>query len=215
MGKKLRIGFNRDFYPLAHGDSERCSGIVIDIVKKALARTEFSVEFVPRSLNNLSRQFADGEIHAFAGIAITDERRRQVKFSTPLIDSGGAWFRLSGRESPLETAATPKAGPLAAVISSLFPDVHVQGTSGYDSALGLALAGDVDAAALNIQVGRHIAQRDYPGIFSLPESPFYRLQLALAFARETDLRLINAFNCVVDVLHENGSIDAIVSGHMS
>lgn len=215
MGKMLRIGFNRDFYPLAHGDSGHSSGIVIDIVKQALARTDISAAFVPRSLDNLSRQFADGDIQAFAGIAITADRQRQVVFSTPLIDSGGAWFRLGDCKNPIETAATPSAGPLVSAIESLFPDIRIHEVPDYRTALGKAVAGEVDAAALNIHVGRHQANNYFPGALSLPAKPFSPLQLGMAFELRTDRGFIKAFDGAIEAIRRLGVIDDIVRQYMA
>jgi len=213
MHKTLRIGFNRDFYPFAHGDSEQCSGIVIDIVKRAMAMAAYSVEFVPRSLDNLARQFADGEIHAFAGIAITLDRQLQVVFSTPLVESGGAWFRLRNAEAPMTAIATPSAGPLVTAVQSQFPNINIRGVADYRSALELTISGEVDAAALNIHVGADMAQRYFPNEFLLPDRPFCQLHLGLAFARETEARIINSFDAAVGFLRQDGSIDAIASEH--
>lgn len=210
MGMKLRIGFNRDFYPLAHGDAQHATGVVVDIVKSAFARTKFPVEFVPCSLNNLSRHFADGEIQAFAGVAITDSRRQQVIFSAPLIDSGGAWFQLQGAKSPPQTAATPSAGPLLAVIESQFPGVEVQGVRDYRDALAMAMAGEVDAAALNVHVGGQQADRYFPGSFLSPAQPFCSLQLGVAFERNTDSGSIIAFDAAIEDMRGGGVIDDVL-----
>lgn len=210
MGMKLRIGFNRDFYPLAHGDAQRATGIIVDIVKTAFARTKFSVDFVPCTLNNLSRHFADGEIQAFAGVAITDSRRQQVIFSAPLIDSGGAWFQLRGAKSPPQTAATPSAGPLLAVIESQFPGIAVRGVGDYYEALAMAVAGEVDAAALNVHVGVQQAYRYFPGSFVSPAKPFWPLQLGVAFARAADSESISAFNAEIEKMRRDGAIDDVL-----
>ena len=210
MGKKLRIGFNRDFYPLAQGDAKRASGIIVDIVSSVFARTEFPVEFVPCSLDNLSRHFTEGDVQAFAGIAITDVRRQQVIFSAPVIDSGGAWFRLNGAGSQPQSAATPSAGPLQSVIESRFPGIRVHGVRNYCDALEMAVTGEVDAAALNVHVGSHQAIRDFPGRFLLPAQLFLSLQLGVAFARDTDTNLIRVFNVELEKMRRGGGMDNVM-----
>ena len=59
-----------------------------------------------------------------------------------------------------KTVATPRAGPLASQLAASRPDVTVTMT-GYDESLSTMLAGEANAAALNLQGGIRLARAKY------------------------------------------------------
>ncbi|WP_338185882.1 transporter substrate-binding domain-containing protein, partial [Jatrophihabitans sp.] len=78
-----------------------------------------------------------------------------------------------------KTVATPSAGPLAGHISSNTPEIRLVTTADYDETLRLLLDGNVDAAALNLQVGSGLVNGKYPNKVTLPSHPFFELPLAV------------------------------------
>ena len=68
------------------------------------------------------------------------------------------------------------------------------GLDGYDACFQAVLDGRADAAALNLDVGRERAERDYPGKFVLPKRPFLPVRMSLACRRSDSAQLLDKFN---------------------
>jgi len=197
----LRIGFNPDFAPFADLKDGEADGLVIARLRAALDKAGLDATFLPVALPEMTERLRSGDLDALAGVAVSAERSRLFAFSRPLAMTGGAWFPRAGHGWPGDQAlrdaapgqwrvVSPRTGPLVAQIRDRFPNLEVFECRDYAAAFEAVLAGRADAAALNLQVGRLQAERDHPGLFALPQAPFFKVPLALAVAKGDPLGLI-------------------------
>lgn len=187
----VRIGYNPDFAPFAACRNGRAEGLVVARLAGALDAAGLMGDFRPVPLPTMVARLLAGDVDALAGVAVAPARDGVLAFSGPLVMTGGAWFALADAAWPdddgLRAAepgrwrvVTPAAGPLAAPVRSRFPGLRLLTCTDYPEALQAVLDGRAEAAALNLQVGRHMAARDHPGRFALPDTPFFPVPLALA-----------------------------------
>jgi len=207
----LRIGFNPDFAPFAALQDGRADGLVIARLRNALDKAGLEATFVPAPLPEMAERLQAGALDALAGVAVSAERSDALAVSRPLATTGGAWFPRAERDWPrdqaLRTAApgtlrvvSPSAGPLVAQIRTAFPTLDIVECADYAAAFETVLAGRADAAALNLQVGRLHAERDHPGRFKLPETPFFEVPLALAVPHGDPLGILRRLDPHIDPL---------------
>ena len=100
-------------------------------------------------------------------------------FSAPVVTTGGALFVRAPSPTPENLLAmagkvvvTPRAGPLADLISRAAPAVKLSLTTDYEQSLARVIDGSADAAALNYHAGAVIAARLYPGQITKPAAMF-------------------------------------------
>ncbi len=120
--------------------------------------------------------------------AINPERKKTFDFSNPYLITGGALFVKAPNPpcSPLselegKTVATPQKGPLAGYIRENYPKIRLfTDVKDYPATLEAVLDGKADAAALNTQTGTVLAQKLFPGRFSLPERGYLEIPTGVA-----------------------------------
>jgi ABC-type amino acid transport substrate-binding protein len=213
MSSRLRLGFDPEFAPLTYVESGRPAGRAIEIVRGASARARIALDLVPVGLGapgSVVKLRLDG----FACMAITPGRT-DFTFSIPYLTTEAALFfaqrtvgreEQEGQEAPAAggiTVATPRAGPLFDLLSErvtarrpALDDTPVAvarvvpGTD-YGDCLQRVLRGEVDAAALNAEVGRAMVARLFPGAFVDLPAPLPDLGLAVALTGEPqDAKLV-------------------------
>lgn len=204
MISSLRLGFDPEFAPLTWAEAGRPVGRAIEIVRAASADAGITLELVPVGLG-APGSGVELRLDGFACMAVTPGRT-DFTFSVPYLTTAAALFfarRKVGRQEPAElgepagggtgiAVATPGAGPLYDLLSEKAAtgrpaDDHspvavarvVPGTD-YRDCLGRVLRGEVDAAALNAEVGRAMVARLFPGVFVERPAPLPDLGLAVA-----------------------------------
>ena len=165
-------------------DDEGPRGIVIDSLVARLAALDWAPDWVPLQLDDQIPTLLSGDVDMLAGLGVTAERQEQVVFGAPLVETGGALFRLVDDRSELLRIATPSSGPLVRHTSAAYPDIRVVEVDDYPAALAAVLDGEVEAAALNLHVGAEFAERHHPGYFDLPRHAFAPVALAPAMRRD-------------------------------
>jgi len=210
----VRIGYEADFAPLTFREDGDACGFVIEILTLIFARIGRTAEYIPVPLPDQEKALAAGTIDAIAFKAVIPERAAAYDFSAPITVSGAAWFArdgiiTDGCPSPGSRIATPGAGPLLAQLRSRYPDFDYPAVGTYAEALDAVIDGAADCAALNFHVGRYLAERDHPGIFSLPEAPFQTLDLAMATAKDKDASMMRDFDRALAELGKDGTLRAV------
>ena len=215
MNTFIRMGFNPDFFPFTHCRNGKPGGMLIDIINMVLTGGKYSIDKISCDMESHLLQLENGEIDAFLGIAVTDERNASLNFTQPLIRTGGAWFVLSeaGDICSAKKVVTPRSGPLTSIITRLYPHMKVLPSANYSEALELVVKGEVDAAALNYHVGKNMVLDRYPGKFVIPKEMFQELDLAVAFKDDAPGELLDFFNDRIEFLGENGSLKHIVDAY--
>ncbi len=209
ISRRLRLGFDPEFAPLTCLDVSRPAGRAIEIVRAAGACAGIALEFVPVGLGAPS-SVVELRLDGFACMAVTPGRTG-FTFSIPYLTTAAALFfaqRKAGQEERAEqkrpaaggiTVATPRAGPLFDLLSEKVTASRpaldetpvtvarvVPGTD-YRDCLRRVLRGEVDAAALNAEVGRAMVARLFPGAFFELPAQLPDLGLAVALTGNTQV----------------------------
>jgi polar amino acid transport system substrate-binding protein len=206
MAEPFRIAHNQPFPPFYELKDGKSQGLTIDILSAAAGRVGIELEFVASPLEQMEQTLKDGRADALI-TAVTPERAKSYDFSAPALMTGGGLFVRSPTPTPesLEALAgkvlvTPKTGPLAAFIRQHAPAVNLSLTTDYEQSLGRVVGGIADAAALNFQAGAVIANRLYPGRFTIPQRMFEENASAVAVPKghhaEVIARLSRGLNAI-------------------
>ena len=182
----VRITHNQPFPPFSELKNGKSEGLLIDVLRAASERVGLELEFVAAPLDQMEQTLKDGRAEAFL-TAITPERLKSYDFSAPVVTTGGALFVRAPSPTPENLLAlsgkivvTPRAGPLADLISRTAPAVKLSVTTDYEQSLARVIGGSADAAALNYHAGAIIATRLYPGQVTIPHAMFQELANAVA-----------------------------------
>ncbi len=219
----IRLGYDNPFPPLAFSEGGEARGAVIDILSETFARVHIQASFIPTPMEHIRRVLEAGEVDGIAFYAITPERQVLFDFSDPLLMTGAALFvkspdplaDLRGCEN--RRVATPGTGPLSAYIQREVPGVRLLLVQDYREALETVLAGNADAAALNMHVGRDLIHRLFRGRFTLPDKVFLEMPLAVATMKGSDSSLLDKINEGLRGLKKEGTYARIMEtwfGHV-
>lgn len=197
MSRPLRLGFDPEFAPLTWAEAGRPVGRAIEVVRTASERAGITPEFVAVDLG-APADVAESRLDGFACMAVTPGRT-DFTFSVPYLTTAAAFFfaqRKVGQEAAQVAdgiaVATPRAGPLFDLLSEVaaagrptLSDKSVTVTrvvpgTNYEDCLRRVLRGEVDAAALNAEVGRAMVARLFLSAFFELPAPLPDLGLAVA-----------------------------------
>lgn len=196
----IRLAYDNPFPPLAFSEGGEARGAVIDILSEAFARIHIRASFIPTPMEHIRRLLEAGEADGIAFYAITPERKALFDFSDPLLMTGAALFVKSPepladlQECENRRVATPGTGPLSAYIQREVPGARLLLVQDYREALEAVLAGNADAAALNMHVGRDLIHRLFRGRFTLPDKVFLEMPLAVATMKGSNSSLLDKIN---------------------
>ena len=211
-----RIASNSTLPPFADVKDGKAVGLVIDIVRAAVGRAGYSVEFVPVPLDQMEPALRDGRAVATIPAASTPERRERMDFSDTLLMTGGALYVRAPEPTPAslqalsgKTVVTPRAGPLAAFIQKTAPDVKLVVTEDYETSLAKVVNGEADAAALNYQAGAAIAARLHPGKLTTPSRMFLELPFGAAVLKGQNAEFLSRLNAGLAAIRADGTYDRI------
>ena len=194
---RVRVGYQEDFSPFAALGSGGPEGIAVDILSLTFGELALEVEWVPLSLEHQISALLQNDVDVLACLGVTDQRKSQVVFGEPIILTGGVLFRLLGAPVKNDRIVTPLRGPLVSSTKETFPKSSVVTVDGYPEALKSVFEGRADAAALNIHVGRQMAERELPGKFDSPGPVFKEISLAPAWPPKHDVEFREAVNRIL------------------
>jgi ABC-type amino acid transport substrate-binding protein len=213
----VRLAHDDPFPPFSVAKDGKSEGLVIDILQASLARVNTNVVFVPAHMDKIQDLMKTGEVDGLAFLGINPERQKLYDFSAPLVITGGALFVKSPSPSPSglkefegRIVVSPLKGPLAGFIKKEFPKVNVMTVEDYPAALKAVLDGKADAAALNPQVGTHLANQLFPGSFTPPKSIFLEVPLAVAVTKGQQGALLKKVNEGLASIKNDGTYAKIV-----
>ena len=182
----FRITHNQPFPPLSELRNGKSEGLLIDVLRAASARVGLELAFIGVSVDQMEQTLKDGRADAFLS-AMTPERMKLYDFSAPVMTTGGALFVRAPSSMPEnlltmsgKVVVTPRAGPLADLISRTAPAVRLSLTTDYEQSLARVIDGSADAAALNFHAGTMIAARLYPDQITTPRAMFQEIANAVA-----------------------------------
>ncbi len=186
LAEPVRITHNHPFPPLSELRNGKSEGLLIDVVRAASVRVGLEIEFVGVPVEQMELTLKDGRADAFL-TAMTPERLKFYDFSAPVVTTGGALFVRAPSPTPEnllalsgKIVATPRAGPLADIITRTALAVNLSVTTNYEESLARVIEGSADAAALNYQAGAVMAARLYPEQITIPRGMFQETVNAVA-----------------------------------
>lgn len=190
-------------------------GEVADILRAIAAREGIDVVFVPLT-ENTAETLQSGAADAVAPYLATSAGLQKYDFTETLMTSGGGLFVRAPNAAPADlgslagkTVVTPSFGPFVSYIHENFPNVKVIAAASYQESLDRVLAGQADAAALNIQEGSSVVTRSYAGKISVPATPFLHESLVLAVLKGQHPELIRRVNAGLAAIRLDGTIAKI------
>ncbi|MGE0736069.1 MAG: substrate-binding periplasmic protein [Alphaproteobacteria bacterium] len=216
MANTIIVGFDTPFEPFSVLENGVPSGITVEVAAAALARIGYQATFKPLALDASEAALLSGEVDALAFKGIVDERRRIMDFSQPVVRTGAALFARAGLAATDTLAAfkggsiaTPRKGPLGAVIAREAPHIRIVATISYDDTLQAVADGAVDAAALNFHAAARMIRKRFPEKFSMPAAPFLRIPLGFTVAKGKHAALLRAFDAALAELEREGELARI------
>jgi polar amino acid transport system substrate-binding protein len=211
----IRITHNQPFPPLSELKNGQSEGLLIDVLRAASARVGLEIEFVPAPLEQMEQTLRDGRADAVL-TAMTPERLKVYDFSAPVLATGGAFFVRAPNPPPENLLAmsgkvlvTPKAGPLADLISRTAPAVKLSLTTNYEQSFARVIDGSADAAALNFHAGAVIAARLYPDRITKPATMFQETKNAVAVPKGKLAEFLARLSHGLDAVRADGTWDEI------
>ncbi|MFN0303166.1 MAG: substrate-binding periplasmic protein [Burkholderiales bacterium] len=212
MRRTFKIGFDVPFEPFGLLDDGKPSGMLIELIDTLLTRARVAHEFVSMTLAETEGALFGGRVDALAFKGVTPERLKTMRFSDPLIVSGGATFtRTDARPEPNlrayagKTLVTPRKGPLWMNVERNHPDITLVDGDSYEGSFTALIAGKADVAALNLHAGIAIATRLFPGQIRMPSEPYTPLPISFAIAKGGPTALVEAINRELAVARSDGT----------
>lgn len=212
----VALGYDPHFQPFTCREEGAARGLAIELVRTAFGRAGIDVAFVPADLSSRSGQLARGEIQGLACLAVTPARVTDFEFSRPYLSTGAALFAPSGvtpralGDAAGLSVATPTTGPVVAFLRANLPDVVLVLVDGYREALDAVLENTVDVAALNVEAGRWLAEKWFPGRFGPPGLRFMEAGLAVAMPPAAGRGFLADFDAGLEAIQADGTYSAIV-----
>ena len=201
MPPTFKIGFDVPFEPFGLLEDGKPSGMLIELIDTLLTRASVAHEFVSMTLAETEAALFGGRVDALAFKGVTPERLKTMRFSEPLVVSGGATFtRTDSRPEPNlrayagKTLVTPRKGPLWMNVERNHPDIALVDGDSYEGSFTTLIAGKADVAALNLHAGIAIATRLFPGRIRTPTEPYTPLPISFAIANSGPAALVEAIN---------------------
>jgi len=219
----LRVAVLEKFPPFIETTEGRPQGAFIDALEAAAQRAKLAVIFEPVSLNLWQKTLDEGLADALYPMAVTPKLLKAYDFSEPILSSGGGLFVRAPENTPdgLDVLAgkivvTPRSGPLASYIAETAPAVRLMITEGYEESLTDLVSGAADAAALNLEVGAHLAEQLHPGKITSADRYFWELPLALLMSKGRDAKpaILEALNRGIRDMRTDGTMKLIMSSVM-
>jgi ABC-type amino acid transport substrate-binding protein len=215
----FRLSHIKSFDPFAIVKGDESEGLSVDILREALGKVGLKVVFVGQDQEKEQESLAQGQVDGLTFFAINPERKKTYDFSDPYLMTGGALFVKSPnppcsdlKELEGKIVATPLKGPLAGYIKEKYPKITVYtDVKDYQATLQAVLDEKAYAAALNTQVGAVLAQKLYPGKFSLPDKGYQEIPIGVAVMKGKQEVLLKKFNEGLKAILSDGTYDSIIA----
>ncbi|AIF52357.1 amino acid ABC transporter substrate-binding protein [Pelosinus sp. UFO1] len=152
--KKIVIGLDDSFPPMGfRDDKNNIVGFDIDMAKEAAKKLGMEVEFKPIDWSSKEAELNGKRIDAlWNGMNITEERKKNVLFSEPYMESKQLIFVLAG--SPIKSAADLSGKVVAVQQASIGEEVVVKDATLKSSLKDFKVYPDFIAAFMDLNTGR-------------------------------------------------------------
>lgn len=152
--KKIVIGLDDSFPPMGFRDEQNnIVGFDIDLAKEAAKRLDMEVEFKPIDWSSKEAELNAKRVDAlWNGMSITDERKKNVLFSDPYMESKQLIFVLAG--SPIKSAADLSGKVVGVQQASIGEEEVVKDVTLKNSLKDFKVYPDCIAAFMDLNTGR-------------------------------------------------------------
>lgn len=152
--KKIVIGLDDSFPPMGFRDEKNnIVGFDIDMAKEAAKKLGMEVEFKPIDWSSKEAELNGKRIDAlWNGMNITEERKKNVLFSEPYMESKQLIFVMAG--SPIKSAADLAGKVVGVQQTSIGEEVVVKDVKLKSSLKDFKLYPDCIAAFMDLKTGR-------------------------------------------------------------
>lgn len=211
----IKLAYDDPFPPFSFTRKGRAEGMIIDILSEVLKKVK--VTFIPSPMKDIENLLNTNRVDGISFYGVNPWRKEIFDFSNPIIPTGGALFTKSSKPSNPELmkfegvkVVTPRKGPLKDYIQKEFPKVVLFLVDDYFEALETVLKEEADGAALNIHVGINLINQLFPGLFTIPDRVFLKIDLATAVLKGKHPSLLEDINRGLKEIKENWIYDEIV-----
>ena len=152
--QKIVIGLDDSFPPMGFRDEKNnIVGCDVDMAKEAAKRLGIEVEFKPIDWSSKEAELSAKRIDAlWNGMNITEERKKNVLFSEPYMESKQLIFVLAG--SPIKSAADLSGKVVGVQQSSIGEEVVIKDTVLKNSLKDFKVYPDFIAVYMDLNTGR-------------------------------------------------------------
>jgi polar amino acid transport system substrate-binding protein len=216
-GKTIAVAVENAYPPFNSIDKTTNKGVGWDYetVAEICKRINCVADFKEAAWDGIFPAMAAGEYDMLAdGVTVTDERSKQVDFSTPYVTIGQVLLVRSDETATLDQFKTdPKKlvgtqiGTTNEIVAKkTFPDKQIQSFEDFGGAVLALLSGDIDAVMIdNVSALGFINEN--PGKIKVGSQVTSDEQLAFVFPPGSDLKA--AVNAALASMKADGSLDAL------
>ena len=213
----LTIGSDLDFPPMEYLDGDTPAGFGIAMIQEVCKRIGLEANILPpQNFDTLVTQVAGGSTLdvAVSSMTITDEREKQIDFSTPYYDSNLAI--VVGKDTGYESKADLDGKHIGVQSGSSgeawakenLKDAQIKPYNGPSDALAALRAGDVQAVIYDLPVAQNHVAGEYKDAARILEEIPTGEQYGIAINKE-NTALTEAINKALADMESDGTMDKL------
>jgi ABC-type amino acid transport substrate-binding protein len=217
---KIHMGADPHFRPLSFVDADgKLIGFDVDFAKVLAEHMAIPLEYEGIAWDGIIPALQAGKINAITAIVITDERKKVVAFSQPIMKQTIIGVvRADASKKGVGAADLPnmKVGVMqntsAAATLSAMPNVQPTTYNTVIDAYNDLLLGRIDIVAVESVNGAYIVAGQYPDKLSIVEQPLSdQVKLNGVAVRQSDTQGLAQINAAIDKMKTDGSLAAIMT----
>lgn len=200
--------------PFNYKDNGELVGFDVEIGNALAKEMGMNPKPVTNPWETILSALKSNRFHAIIGsMAITDERKKEVSFTSPYYESGAQIF-VSKERKDIQSADDIKGKKIGVVVSSTFEDLakeYSDQVSTYNSDVtalqDLLVEGRLDAVITDKLVGMYAINQNDLGIKPAGEA-LYTDQMGIAVNKD-DKQLLEELNQALEAIKEDGTYEKI------
>jgi polar amino acid transport system substrate-binding protein len=216
-GRTITVAVENAYPPFNSIDQASGKGIGwdYDTVAEICKRVNCVAEFKQAAWDGIFPAMAAGEYDMLAdGVTVTEERSKQVDFSTPYVTVGQVLLvradeaaTLDGFKTDAKKLVGTQIGTTNEIVAKeTFPDKQIQSFEDFGGAVLALLSGDIDAVVIdNVTASGFMKENEgkLKAAFQITSDE----KLAFVFPPKSDF--LAAVNAALDSMQKDGTLDAL------
>lgn len=218
--EKIRIGADPHFRPLSFTDAEgKLIGFDVDFANSLAEHMGIPLEYEGMAWDGILPALQSGKIDAITAIVVTDERKKVVAFSQPIMKQTIIGVvKADAPNKKVGSADLPnmKVGVMvntsAAATLATMKDVQPTTYNTVVDAYNDLLLGRIDIVAVESVNGAYIVASQYPDKLSVVSPPLSdQVKLNAVAVRQSDVQGLAQINAAIDKMKADGTLAAIMT----